>query len=450
MWRYPVIRCQHALKQYSSTLKDVQSPGRHPGWNLLVREKYPGLYSHRNFHVTKSRNVPPIFVALIKPVSRVAVALLGRGLRKWWQSLPKNKKSLLIQHLMHNQKKYILGSALFAGGIYYYIDGHIVNVSITQRNRFMYFTQEQLHIISKQQYENDVNTTFAGKLLPVTHPEYEKVCRVGNRILQANNHIPELYKLKWTMTIVDDFEENAYVLPSGDIIVYRGMLDLLETDDELAIILGHEMSHTILGHQAEKLSHGYLIDLLALFPLAVIWAFLPNDGIAAVTHWFMNKVVNIFVTLPYSRKLEKEADSVGLMLAAKACYDVRESSALWGRLELIEKFRNENEGEGPLPSWLSTHPAHSERQNDLDLEIPEAIIYRENCKCPKLGNLDPRTIIRQIQKKLETSSKEQDSPFVTNGSIQPSNIPITQMHMKNGNENVTQIDVTDNKNVTLV
>ena len=85
----------------------------------------------------------------------------------------------------------------------------------------------------------------------------------------------------------------------------------------LAIIIGHEMAHAVLGHIPEKLTLASFVQLVLLVPMAVIWAMLPNDGIALVTDWFMNTVAEIFVNLPFDRALEMEADQVGLMMAAK-------------------------------------------------------------------------------------------------------------------------------------
>ena len=99
-------------------------------------------------------------------------------------------------------------------------------------------------------------------------------------------------------------------------------------------------------------------SLVLLVPMAVIWAMLPNDGVAIVTDWFVNKVVEICCHLPHSRDHEMEADEVGLRMAAKSCFDVREAPALWEIMELIS--------EDPLESdkdleFLSTHPVHSTR-----------------------------------------------------------------------------------------
>ena len=102
------------------------------------------------------------------------------------------------------------------------------------------------------------------------------------------------------------------MLPNGHIFVFGGMWtrcsdsDGKLNEDKLAIILGHEMAHAILGHTAEKLSLTNLIEACMLVPMAVIWAFIPSDGIAFITHWFIKKAMDIFVDLPFSREMESK------------------------------------------------------------------------------------------------------------------------------------------------
>ena len=96
------------------------------------------------------------------------------------------------------------------------------------------------------------------------------------------------------------------------------------------------------------------IDAILIIPMAVLWAFLPNDGIAFVTQWFLSTVSSLVFELPYSRLMEKEADEVGLTLVANACYDIREAPVYWGKLGLDE---NENEKEKFYrPQFLRTYP----------------------------------------------------------------------------------------------
>ena len=78
------------------------------------------------------------------------------------------------------------------------------------------------------------------------------------------------------------------------------------------------------------------MTLVVLIPLALLWALLPNDGIALVADWFFQCVVDVFVNLPFSRNMETEADEVGLLLASKACFDVREAVNFWGNMAKVE------------------------------------------------------------------------------------------------------------------
>ena len=98
---------------------------------------------------------------------------------------------------------------------------------------------------------------------------------------------------------------------------YLFYLKACETLDELGIVLSHEIAHVVLGHVEEKLTLTSFVQLVLLVPMAVLWAFLPNDGIALVLNWFMDTVVDIMIELPFSRDMETEADRVGLILAAK-------------------------------------------------------------------------------------------------------------------------------------
>jgi Zn-dependent protease with chaperone function len=182
----------------------------------------------------------------------------------------------------------------------------------------------------------------------------KSVAKIANRILEASKDVPEIFGKNWTVYLgmdllhdsnktlifdrflVSEADENAFVLPNGHIFVFGGMWtrcsdsDGQLNEDKLAIILGHEMAHAILGHSEEKLSPCMLV------PMAVIWAFMPSDGIAFITHWFIKKAMDIFEDLPFSREMEMEADTSGLKLAAKACFDVREAPAFWMVMELLE------------------------------------------------------------------------------------------------------------------
>ena len=228
-------------------------------------------------------------------------------------------------------------------------------------HRFVALYPDQVKKISRQEFDGLLQE-FSEDILPNNDKLYNRVVAVSNRLLEGNKDLRQIYDKSWTVTVVDLPVRNAFVLPSGNIFVFKGMLDLCRNDDQLAIILGHEMSHAILGHVAEQLTRAGFINMLLLVPMAVIWAILPNDGIALVTDWFIQKVTDICFHLPHSRRHEMEADEVGLMMAAKACFDVREAPALWEIMEIIDSLDCENEMSTDKDlEFLSTHPVHSSR-----------------------------------------------------------------------------------------
>ena len=102
--------------------------------------------------------------------------------------------------------------------------------------------------------------------------------------------------------------------------MFTGLIKFVENDDELACIMAHEMSHAILQHAAEEISRSRLVDVLSISLALLVWAFLPTDLTAAVMQIVSDKFLKYFFELPYSRQLEKEADTVGLMLTAKVDY----------------------------------------------------------------------------------------------------------------------------------
>jgi predicted Zn-dependent protease len=163
------------------------------------------------------------------------------------------------------------------------------------------------------------------------------------------------------------------------------MLDVCTNDDQLGIVLSHEVAHTLLNHAAEQLSYINFLSALLILPFAVMWAFLPNDGIALVADWFFNKVSGILWELPFARHMETEADEVGLTLASKACFDVREAPVFWGKMQVVSEMNDKFEP----PELLSTHPNHKTREKHLTSLVPEALKLRSTCGCSKLAVHDP-------------------------------------------------------------
>lgn len=183
---------------------------------------------------------------------------------------------------------------------------------------------------------------------------------------------------------------------NGKIFVFTGILQAVADINQLAFVLGHEMAHALIGHAAEQASLSHVLDLLSMVLLTMIWAMCPRDSLALLGQWIQGKLVQLLFNRPYSRKLEAEADQVGLQLAAKACVDVRAGPVFWQKMELSNQLF---EG-STMPEWLSTHPSHRNRITHLDQLIPEAIKLRERCGCPALSDPDPRVVFSKMAQQL--------------------------------------------------
>nr|CAD7447587.1 unnamed protein product [Timema bartmani] len=168
------------------------------------------------------------------------------------------------------------------------------------------------------------------------------------------------------------------------------------------LVLGSRAQHETSGFanyatEAEQLSNVQLIEMFLLLALIVIWAVLP-DGAAILSQFISHKFVTFAIHLPFSRKLELEADIVGLDLAArlywlvpkpldsKACFDVREAIVFWEKMRQLTISGDEEN----VAEWLSTHPSHENRVEVFKKLMPSALNVRDIFKCPRLSGPDPR------------------------------------------------------------
>ncbi|XP_069694884.1 metalloendopeptidase OMA1, mitochondrial isoform X3 [Periplaneta americana] len=324
----------------------------------------------RLFHVTASRPaLPSVVIIALRPLTKIVAILFGRTFRKWWRSLPPEKKQELLLKLKKNKKVLVASSVLATTSVVWYYSSHLVEDPITGRRKFIVFNNDQVLQVANLELELQIHL-HRDRFLPHSHPAYKRVTEVANRILMKNKDMQPLRERKWVVTVVDEPSiKNAFVLPTGHIFIFTGMLNVCVNDDQLCAILAHEMSHVLLSHMAEQMSSLHLVDLLVLVPLAFMWAVLP-DVAALLTQWLSGYFTKVLFHLPFSRALEAEADQIGLQLTAKACYDVREASAFWGKMK-----SNDSHIE-----WLSTHPSNETRQMVLDALMPVAIQLREKCQ----------------------------------------------------------------------
>ena len=122
---------------------------------------------------------------------------------------------------------------------------------------------------------------------------------------------------------------NAFVIPGGNVFVYSGIIPVVENDDGLAAILGHEIAHNLARHSAEHMS-----SLIMLAPLRWMFIFLDTTGYTMGLGRVLGDIaMELGIARPASRKQESEADYIGLMMMAKSCYNPREAVRVWERME---------------------------------------------------------------------------------------------------------------------
>jgi metalloendopeptidase OMA1, mitochondrial len=195
---------------------------------------------------------------------------------------------------------------------------------------------------------------------PVTRdPRYTvPVQRIARRLEAAANR-PDL---RWEVSVIEeDKTVNAFALPGGKIGVYTGIFPIAQTETGLAIIMGHELGHVIARHGAERISQQMGAQLLGSV-LAIGFQASPYANTIMSAYGLGAQVG---VLLPYSRLQESEADRIGLVLAAKAGYDVQAAVGVWQRMAKLS-------GRRP-PPFLSTHPTPESRIEDIKKFLPQAM-----------------------------------------------------------------------------
>lgn len=176
----------------------------------------------------------------------------------------------------------------------------------------------------------------------------------------------------WQVSVLKSDEVNAFCLPGGKIAVYTGLLPVAQNDDALAMVMGHEISHALLRHGAERMAQQHLAQMGQIATGMAAGNMDPQQQRMVMGAY---GVVGQFgVLLPFSRKDETEADELGLMLASAACYNPQEAIPLWQRME------QRGNGQRP-PEFMSTHPNPGNRIQRLQELMPKALAMRAKY-CP--------------------------------------------------------------------
>ncbi|WP_420472816.1 M48 family metallopeptidase [Noviherbaspirillum sp. ST9] len=221
-----------------------------------------------------------------------------------------------------------------------------------------------------------------GVLVPDSDPQVQRLRAIAKRLIpQAERWNPGATDWKWEVSLIDVKQINAFCMPGGKIGFFTGILDGLKlTDDEVAIVMGHEIAHALREHGRERLAKSNLTNVGARvlgFGLSALLGIDPN-----LTNTAAGVGANLAI-LKFSRSDETEADLVGLDIVARAGYDPRAGVALWQKMGMVSK-------NAPM-EWLSTHPAGQARITEMRKHMPSVMPLYAKVKGQPQSKLPPYT-----------------------------------------------------------
>ena len=187
------------------------------------------------------------------------------------------------------------------------------------------------------------------------------VNRVSGRIAEAIG--PEMPEAEWEFVLFEDPSANAFAMPGGKIAVFTGLLEKIESEAELAAVVGHEIAHVELQHANQRMTAELLRGLGGLAAVYGTRKMEDDERAAVLAAYGIGSQVGIM--LPYSRSHESQADRRGVLIAARAGYDPRAAMAFWQRMSQSDPKS--------VPEFLSTHPGYETRMDTLREIMPEAM-----------------------------------------------------------------------------
>ena len=242
-------------------------------------------------------------------------------------------------------------------------------VPVTERKQLTLIPENEVISLSFDQYQQ-----FLSKHNVIQGTQKsEMVKAVGHKIQQAvetyfrqQGQENALNGYQWEFNLVEDQSANAFAMPGGKVVVFSGICPIAESAAGLATVMGHEIAHAVAKHGNERMSQALLTQLggtalniaLSSKPQQTQQLFMAAYGMGA----------QVGVLLPYSRLQESEADRLGLIFMAMAGYDPHEAINFWQRMEQASKGSQ-------APQFLSTHPSHETRIEDLKEFMPKAMKY---------------------------------------------------------------------------
>lgn len=255
------------------------------------------------------------------------------------------------------------------------------------------YTGEDAHYGATPQEESELGTQAYQQvlgeaqaqraLLPADNQTSQQIRQIAQRLVARVPQVaadlaalhqqptPDLSSYQWDVNVIQSDEANAFCLPGGKIAVYTGLIPVAKNADAMAVVMGHEIAHALQRHGAQRMAQQKLVQMGQV-----------AAGVSGMDQAMMSAIgaaTQYSIVLPYGRKHETQADEVGLMLAAAACFDPEEAIPLWERMSEL------GAGARP-PEFASTHPDPANRIQHLQSLMPQAKqFYAKYCQGAAAG-----------------------------------------------------------------
>ncbi len=265
----------------------------------------------------------------------------------------------------------LLGFAVY-GGCYYFsnrsVDPYtgekvLIDSSLDAEEEKALGLQAYQEILS-QERPVDPNSQIAQQVRGIAQRLISKVDVVETSLAQEHGMQAQHFArdFDWEVNVIQSDEANAFCLPGGKMAVYTGLIPVAQNADAVAVVMGHEIAHALLRHGAQRMAQQKLTQIGQMAGAA--------GGLDPQQQQMMMSAMGYGYLLPYARSHETQADEVGLMLAAAACFNPEEAIPLWQRMSQASG------GQAP-PEFSSTHPNPGTRIQNLQALMPKAMEYRQ-------------------------------------------------------------------------
>ena len=236
-----------------------------------------------------------------------------------------------------------------------------------ERGQFMLVSEAQMNQQAALAYTETLQKASSARTLNTDAAQTARVQAIARRLIaQAPYFRADAQQWDWQVNVIKEDTVNAWCMPGGKIAVYSGIIDKLRlTDDELAAVIGHEISHALREHSREQASASAAqsLGVSAISQLAGLGE-LGSSAISAAAKYAFE--------LPFSRRHETEADLLGLELMARAGYNPQAAISVWQKMSAVSG--------GSVPQFMSTHPSHETRISELRQNIAKVMPLYERAR----------------------------------------------------------------------